>query len=557
MLRFAPHLTLALFLVPILAGVGGTLLPAFDYFPALGRTEPSLRPWAELFSYPGFRTSLLLTLTVGFGATILSLALAVGACAALHGTRAFGALQRAVVPLLATPHAAIAAGFAFLALPSGWLVRLVSPEITGWTRPPAFVSVRDPYGLALLLGLTLKEVPYLLLMIVGAGAQVRAEASMATARSMGYGRATAWIKAVFPRIYPQIRLPVYAVLAFSLSVVDVALILGPGTPPTLAVLATRWFTDYDLALYPPAAAAATLQLLLVAGGVVLWRMAEVLAAGLGRAWIGRGTRAGAPRLTAPVLTGLALLGGGAGFLAILGMGLWSVTGAWRFPDALPTQWTLDPWKHAAAETGRAALTTAGVALASSLTALVLALACLEDEARRGAKPGAGALWLLYLPLLVPQIAFLFGAQVLLVRIGLDGSWIAVAWAHLLFVLPYVFLSLADPWRALDRRFPQIAAALGATPPQAFLRVKLPIFLRPILIAGAVGFAVSVGQYLPTLFAGAGRVATLTTEAVTLSSGSDRRILGVYAALQAALPFAVYGLALALPALLHRNRRGLA
>jgi putative thiamine transport system permease protein len=68
--------------------------------------------------------------------------------------------------------------------------------------------------------------------------------------------------------------------------------------------------------------------------------------------------------------------------------------------------------------------------------------------------------------------------------------------------------------------------------------------------------VSVAQYLPTLFMGAGRIATLTTEAVTLSSGSDRRVVGVYAVLQAALPFAAYGLAMAVPAILHRNRRGL-
>ena len=81
--------------------------------------------------------------------------------------------------------------------------------------------------------------------------------------------------------------------------------------------------------------------------------------------------------------------------------------------------------------------------------------------------------------------------------------------------------------------------------------------RPLGVAFAIGFAVSVGQYLPTLFAGAGRIATLTTEAVTLSSGGDRRVLGVYTFLQAALPLAVYVAALALPALAFRHRRGMA
>jgi putative thiamine transport system permease protein len=166
-------------------------------------------------------------------------------------------------------------------------------------------------------------------------------------------------------------------------------------------------------------------------------------------------------------------------------------------------------------------------------------------------------WLLYTPLLVPQIAFLFGTQVALLRLGLDGSWLALVWAHLLFVLPYLFLSLADPWRALDPRYVRSAAALGASPARVLWRVKLPLLLRPLLAACAVGFAVSAGQYLPTLFAGNGRVATLTTEAVALASGADRRLIGAYGFVQAMLPVLVYGLALAVPAWAWRRRRGMA
>jgi putative thiamine transport system permease protein len=67
----------------------------------------------------------------------------------------------------------------------------------------------------------------------------------------------------------------------------------------------------------------------------------------------------------------------------------------------------------------------------------------------------------------------------------------------------------------------------------------------------------VGQYLPTLFAGAGRVATLTTEAVTLAGGADRRIIGTWALLQAAFPLLVYWLATAAPSWMFRHRKGLA
>jgi putative thiamine transport system permease protein len=90
----------------------------------------------------------------------------------------------------------------------------------------------------------------------------------------------------------------------------------------------------------------------------------------------------------------------------------------------------------------------------------------------------------------------------------------------------------------------------------FYAIKLPILLKPVLVACAVAFAVSVGQYLPTLFAGSGRIATLTTEAVTLSAGADRRVIGTWALLQAAFPLLVYVAAAWLPRRLYRHRKGL-
>ena len=72
-----------------------------------------------------------------------------------------------------------------------------------------------------------------------------------------------------------------------------------------------------------------------------------------------------------------------------------------------------------------------------------------------ATPGRGRSICLYAPLLVPQIGFLFGVQVFL-WLGIADGWLAVIWTHLLFVLPYVFLTLADPYRSLDPRYARTA-----------------------------------------------------------------------------------------------------
>ena len=78
-------------------------------------------------------------------------------------------------------------------------------------------------------------------------------------------------------------------------------------------------------------------------------------------------------------------------------------------------------------------------------------------------------------------------------------------------------------------------------------------LKPALVASAVGFAVSVGQYLPTVLIGAGRWPTITTEAVALASGGNRRIIGVYAFVQMLLPFVGFAMATLIPAFVFRNR----
>ena len=242
------------------------------------------------------------------------------------------------------------------------------------------------------------------------------------------------------------------------------------------------------------------------------------------------------------------------------MALWSFAAQWRFPDALPHGVDARQLDAAARRTRRTGVDDA------RRSARWRRRIALRAGARRASRTRAGgtrarrarALWLLYVPLLVPQVAFLFGAQVLLVRLELRRQLLAaVVWAHLVFVLPYLFLSLADPWRALDPRYARTAAALGASPARMFCGVKLPLLLRPMLdrVRGRRSRSAS-GQYLPTLFAGNGRVATLTTEAVTLASGArparDRRVRAAAGAASAASSI---WLRRSLPALLFAQRRG--
>ena len=552
-----PALALALLLGPVFAGLLGSLGPAFGWLPALGGDEITLDPFRALFATPGLMQSVTLSLAAGLITTFLALLTTIGLLSAWSGTKLFVWMQRLVSPLLSIPHAATALGFAFLLAPSGWLVRMVSPELTGWARPPDWLFPHDPYGIALIAGLSTKELPFLLLVSLAALPQINPKRNAQVARTLGYGQMAAWIYAVWPRLYAQIRLPVFAVIAYATSVVDVALILGPTNPPTLAVQLVRWMSDPDLNYRFLASAGALLQLAVTLFALGVWWLGEKIASLLLRRWLQSGRRMQkdgwlrALAAAANIATVTMLI------LGLAGLALWSVAGFWRFPDAVPASLSLKTWSRQWAMLADPLINSIQIGLLATIVALFVTIGCLELESRTGKRIGQRGATLLYLPLIVPQVAFLFGLQLLFLLGGATHSLAAVVFSHLTFVLPYILLSLTDPWHSLDPRYAQLSASLGSSPWKTFLRLRLPLLMRPILTAAAVGFAVSIGQYLPTILIGGGRWETITTEAVALSAGGNRRLIGVYALVQMALPFIGFLIAIVLPALVFRNRRDMA
>ncbi|WP_299815958.1 ABC transporter permease subunit [uncultured Jannaschia sp.] len=549
MLRPLPLLTAGVLAGPVAFGLLGTVLPAF------GMLVPDAgTPWAAALDWPGLPRALGVAVLSGLLSTAGALLIATLILAGWHGTGAFAWLERALSPLLAVPHAAAALGLAFLVAPSGWIVR-VPATLLGWERAPDLLILNDPWGLSLAAGLVAKEMPFLLLMMLAALPQVQSHRRLRVARSLGQGRIAGWLKAVFPGVYAQVRLPVLVVLVFGMTNVDVAMILGPNTPPTLAVQVTRWMTSPDLSLRAVAAAGGLILLFATLGVLALWMLGERIVARAGLVWVraGRGLPERLSRGAGFLLAAASSLMVLAGLAALA---IWSVAARWSFPDPMPEALTGRSWARFGPDMLAVAGDTMALAVLATLLSLALVVGCLEAEHRFGFAPSQRALWLLYLPLLVPQVAFLPGLQLLPLALGFGPSWPLVLAGHVVFVLPYVFLSLAGPFRAWDARIARVAAGMGASRDRVLWRLRLPMLAGPLLTAAAIGLAVSVGQYLPTLLLGGGRVTTLVTEAVALASGGDRRAVGIWGlgqTLAALLPFA---LALAVPALAFRNRRGM-
>jgi putative thiamine transport system permease protein len=523
-------------LLPVAAGLAG--LASVD--------GAALR---EVLLAPGVRGALAISVTSGVLATLVAVVLAHLLVAAAAGAGWLARLRAGTLPLLALPHLALGIGLVLVLAPSGLLLRLLSPWATGFTQPPDWITVQDPAGLSLIIGLAIKETAFLVLALLAALAQVPAAGLLRSAQALGYPPRHAWLVAVAPLLARQTRLAVAAVLTYGVTNVDLALALGPRTPPPFAVLVWQWFTSGDLAARELALAGTlvlfAVTLAVLAAGAVLYG-----AAGWAwRAWAATGRRSRLPGLA--LATPAAALLAALGFAAITGLLLRAATGPAPFPAVLAPRvgMALDPALLAAP-----LVTTLALALATAGIALVLTLWAAEALAARPAARARVAV-LLFVPLLLPQLAFLFGWQVLLARLGLDGLFVAVLWSHLVFALPYVWGVLAEARAGLDHRLPLVARTLGAGRWTAWWRVTVPLLLRSTLVAAALAVAVSAAVYLPTLFAGAGRVATLATEAAAGIASGNLQEAAAHAALQAVVPLAAFTAAAVAGRCVFRHRRG--
>ena len=533
MFRIVVLLTVIISFLPLLPGLVGLVLAAFGYIPAIDQYTLSFAGFDALLAWPGLDKSILLTLFVSLASTLLSALFCFAILQSCWHSRWWKQIESLLAPVMALPHVAFAVGFAFLFTPSGFIARVFGEQIN-WQL------VHDQYGFGLIVALTLKEIPFLLFMSIPLLKQLNINTTLITAQSLGYNNAQAWQKIILPQWLPKIRFSLFAVMAYSISVVDVALIIGPTQPPTLAVLVWQWLNDADLATLPKASAGALVLLLICLISLLGIRLSEWLVTVKCKSWQSNGRYSlpigGKSMIVVTYLTAL---------FTIPMLLLWSFAQRWRFPDITPSRWSLRFWQQEWDYLVDIIANSIIIALVSATIALIFAIIVHEHSIRATANKHLLKVprLLIAIPMLAPQLSLLFGIQVATLYIANQYYYAWVIWAHIFFVFPYIFLALDGPWRSYDQRLDKVALSLGMSPFKVWWKIKRPLLLPAIWIAWAVGISVSLAQYLPTLMLGAGRISTLTTEAVALSSGQDRRISAIYALLQSVMPFIFYIIAI--------------
>jgi len=488
--------------------------PLIPAAPMLMSPAFSLGGWQALLSDPQLPQAFIATLVSTFIATAGSLLIALCVVAALWPGDRWRRLHTRLPWLLAVPHVAFATSVLLIFAEGGAFYQWCS----------ACSPLIDRYGMGLGLTLAVKESAFVLWAMYAVLPEKTLAQQMVVLRTLGYSRIQGLFWLALPAVAPALGAVMLAVVAWSLSVVDVAIILGPGNPPTLAVLAWQWLSQGDAQQQTKGTLLCLVLLLLLALfaaiGFIIWRRwhRPVPDTSGVRQYVGApviGTTLGGLLPLSGILcaAALILLAGEDGF------------------DFAPFRASFS------------------LALFSGLIALAVILLWLEWGS------SGKALWM-WLPLALPALPLVAGQYRIALFTNIDGSYFAVLWGHLLWVLPWMLLVLQPAWHRLDPRLVLIARTLGMRRSKIFWRIKCPLLIRPILFAFATGFSVSMAQYLPTLWLGAGRYATLTTEAVALSSGGSTAILAGRALWLLALTAAAFGIAAGFSRLAGRYRQGL-
>jgi putative thiamine transport system permease protein len=515
-----------LFMAPLMTSLAFMLMETGD-----------LGAWQAVVQHPQLWGGLALSLFTGTVASAIAAFIAVLIAASFHERGQGGTLARGLSAMLAVPHLAFAIGFGFLVMPSGLLARAIALAFTGWSSPPLWTTTHDPYGIALIIALAVKESGFLLFVLTNILAREDVRQSFvgqrAAAQGLGHGTLSIWLRLFLPQLWPQLVWPLVIVFIYAATVVDMSLVLGPTQPPTFGDVVWSDINSAHVADVSRGRAGALLLALVAGLEIALFVALSRLCRPAMRLWRSRGPSGRA----LPAWLGIAKWRALQVFYVAVFVTLLVLSFAplWPFPWLLPDNLDASAWSQVG-EHAAPLVTSLLLAVSTSLCALVLLVLWFE------AVPPVldRALLIVSLAMLgLPALLIGLGQYALFLRLGLTGTAVGLFLAHLMPVIAYMFIMLKGPYRASDPRRYDVSIGLGVSDARFLIRIKWPLLKAPMLASVAVGFAVSFGQFVPAQLVAAGRFSTLTMEAVTLTSGTNRPLAAAFALLLMLPPLLVF------------------
>lgn len=201
------------------------------------------------------------------------------------------------------------------------------------------------------------------------------------------------------------------------------------------------------------------------------------------------------------LTGYALLAFGYLLLPI------AVVVAFSFNDPAGrfnytwTGFTLDHWRDPFGPPGLREAITASLQIAAlaSLVATVLGTLIALALVRYGFRGRGVVNLLIFMPMTTPEIVMGASLLTLFLNLGVQTGFWTIFVAHVMFDISFVVVTVKARLVGFDRHLEEAAMDLGANPFTTFARVTLPLIAPGIAAGALLAFALSVDDFVITLF----------------------------------------------------------
>jgi spermidine/putrescine transport system permease protein len=163
--------------------------------------------------------------------------------------------------------------------------------------------------------------------------------------------------------------------------------------------------------------------------------------------------------------------------------------------------TLDHWANPFGPPGlrEAIVASLQIAALASLLATILGTLIALALVRYGFRGRGLTNLLIFMPMTTPEIVLGASLLTLFLNLGVQTGFWTIFIAHVMFDISFVVVTVKARLVGFDRHLEEAAMDLGANPFTTFARVTLPL-IAPGIAAGAIlAFALSVDDFVITLF----------------------------------------------------------
>ncbi|MCH4889948.1 ABC transporter permease subunit [Acidaminobacter sp. JC074] len=199
-------------------------------------------------------------------------------------------------------------------------------------------------------------------------------------------------------------------------------------------------------------------------------------------------------------------------IPIIMMTLLSVFSYYKFPQVLPSNFTLDYWHDVLIKNPlfyKGLFSSIVIGLSTSLMSTIIGFLTGRALVYHLGGFSKGLALLISMPLLIPGMILFMGMHQVILITPFKNTMLGIVLVHTVITLPYTTNIAIAYFTGIPKAYEMISSTLGAGYHQTFLRITLPLLKPGLSLSLVISFLISNTEYFSTFLIGGGKVISLS------------------------------------------------